>query len=667
MIGGQRAEKLKQRGKILENEKALKIFEAIKNDDLNMFSSLLTNAQDFQICFGRFPMLSVCYLFESYKILSRFENRLLAVNRFDKCEEYFEIYKKFKSRAKKCLRLYVGGEKIVYPIEMLAILDERRLIKDNYKKLFKNEEILNNLSKIYILNHKTEVRTDMTKFEILPKKLTKVQKVLVFVVSFVFMVASLFSCFSVVYVSLTSGLGTSGSPITISTEEEFVSALASGQKHFVLDDDLTFNEPISFSGFSGVIDGDGHTVELNYSFTDELLTSLSGTIRNMQIIVQDIDIEISQNFAILTENNSGNIENVQIYCSSLSILSNASEDVYIAIFACTNSGTISNSSASVTNVEVQNNAETNCYYSGIVGENNGTIMGCTANAGEGIFDTVDASGIASINNGEVVNSINYMNLSQTSSKEWHPNTSGIVLTNYGTISRSINYGNISSESTLETGSSADLVFYVFAGGIVCDNYGRVEDARNFGDISATGNISYSYVGGIVAMNQISDTFAGVVSYSKSKGSLTSVSTNNEAYAGGVAGFNSGGIDHSGFEGEIEVSSQNLGFGGGVVGFNRMLSLDNYVSNSYAEVTFSRVSTDDSSNIYCAGVVGLINTNMRFENNHYVQNSSFVYAVYGGFNFGGSFFVQGYEDANCGATGHASLEDIDSGVLLDDEI
>ena len=133
----------------MEQERAQKIFEAIKKDDLKLFSSLLTSPQDFQICFGRFPLLSICYLFESYKILSVYENRLLSVNRFEKIYEPFEIYKKFKQKAKRCLRLYVGSEKIVYPIEMLAILNEQRLIKDNYKKLFKNEEILNNITKIY--------------------------------------------------------------------------------------------------------------------------------------------------------------------------------------------------------------------------------------------------------------------------------------------------------------------------------------------------------------------------------------------------------------------------------------------------------------------------------------------------------------------------------------
>ena len=73
--------------------------------------------------------------------------------------------KKFKKHAKKSLRLFADSNEIVYPILMLGVLDERNLIAINYKYLFKNEEILNKLRKIYNLNNKIEINANSTKFE----------------------------------------------------------------------------------------------------------------------------------------------------------------------------------------------------------------------------------------------------------------------------------------------------------------------------------------------------------------------------------------------------------------------------------------------------------------------------------------------------------------------
>ena len=74
-------------------------------------------------------------------------------NSFTQKEKNICDFHYFKSYAKKSLRLYACSDKIIYPIEMLAILDERKLISHKYKFLFKNEEILQNVHKIYTLNN----------------------------------------------------------------------------------------------------------------------------------------------------------------------------------------------------------------------------------------------------------------------------------------------------------------------------------------------------------------------------------------------------------------------------------------------------------------------------------------------------------------------------------
>ena len=107
----------------MDSNIARKIFEAVKLDDVKAFSSLVKSNADLKIRYGRFPLLSVCYLYESYNILSKFETPMLLISSYEVFGEYIEIYQKFKKYAKKALRLYVFEYEIVQPVEMLAILD----------------------------------------------------------------------------------------------------------------------------------------------------------------------------------------------------------------------------------------------------------------------------------------------------------------------------------------------------------------------------------------------------------------------------------------------------------------------------------------------------------------------------------------------------------------
>ena len=136
----------------MEKQELNLLFDAIVKDDLKSFSSIMISKSDLNICFGRFPILSLLYLYGSYKILEKYEKFLMPIHNFDVVEENYDAYLKFKKHAKKSLKLYVFNEKIIYPAEMLAILDERFLLDKYFKKLYKNEEIVKNIRKIYILN-----------------------------------------------------------------------------------------------------------------------------------------------------------------------------------------------------------------------------------------------------------------------------------------------------------------------------------------------------------------------------------------------------------------------------------------------------------------------------------------------------------------------------------
>ena len=57
----------------MEKEKLEELFVAIKEDNLVSFSSVMLSNSDLNIRFGRFPILSLLYLYRSYSILSKYE------------------------------------------------------------------------------------------------------------------------------------------------------------------------------------------------------------------------------------------------------------------------------------------------------------------------------------------------------------------------------------------------------------------------------------------------------------------------------------------------------------------------------------------------------------------------------------------------------------------
>ena len=88
-----------------------RILEAIKQDDLALFSVLTDKSKN--LLFGRFPLLSLCYLYNAKHIIKKFETELLKVTNYNLVQENVEIYQAFKKVAGKALRLYIKPNTIV--------------------------------------------------------------------------------------------------------------------------------------------------------------------------------------------------------------------------------------------------------------------------------------------------------------------------------------------------------------------------------------------------------------------------------------------------------------------------------------------------------------------------------------------------------------------------
>ena len=652
----------------MEQEKLRELFVAIKKDDVKSFSFLMTSNTDLNISFGRFPILSLLYLYGSYNILRSFEKSLMPIHNYKREEEPYEAYKKFKSKARKAVRLYQGEESFVYPAEMLAIVDNRFLIDKNYKNLYKNDEIALKIEKIYNLSGEYEISVNLQKITLKKKKLTFKQKLIGFGLVAVAVLFSLLGGLSVALVPSFVGRGTAKSPIKIGNEVELVTALAKGNRYYELESDIVLTTQVDSKDFSGVINGNGFKVVAGNNLSDGLIENLSGTITNLAVDIGAQNFKIDKNYGIIAKNSTGKIENCVI-SGNLFGTASLDEDINIGLFVATNSGEVKNCTSRV-RVSLSNSGATNVYYSNFVCVNDGIVDGCTATVGEVVADTVDIAGIVCVNNGTITDCENYSSLSQTSAKEWHPNVGGIVCSNAGTITGSINHGELFAESTLAVKpEQGDMV--VLVGGVACDNTGTISACQNDGTVSGASDISYIYAGGIAARNVYTEQKGAVVEECKATSNVIGKSLNSMVIAGGIVGETDSyiyadiylvamsTIKNCGFVGEINTNAKTT-LAGGVVGFNYYSE----VYGNYSAVSFVNSFVDgDVTSVQTKGTIIsqtkeiIIGLERIVYNNHYVKTTDNAVSMNLLEVILGHQMLTPLSDEQAGATGYNTLDEI----------
>lgn len=566
------------------------LFEAIKKDDLKSFSFLMPTNADLNLCFGRFPILSLLYLYSSFKILREYEKKLLPIHNFKQTQEKFEMYKAFKRRAGKAIRLFNDNE-IVYPVLMLAVLNEKTILNNNYKFQYKNVEIIEKFNKIYNLTQKSKIKVTEKEIFFAREKLKTKHYFLFSVVAFVLALLIALPSMLIAIVPKKNGLGTEKYPTKISTAGAFLQAIKNGKGDYYLTKDIEVDAAdITSNDFSGVINGNDYVIKLSGEMTSPFINTLSGTVKNLEIVLNETDIKITQNSSIISEKMLGNIENVKI-SGKINIQYNGEKtensteedtiDVFFALFASENEGTISNCTANVFGNLVNNN-QTDAFYSNFVGVNkeNGKLTNCSSIGGEIQADTVDIAGIVSENYGEISSCENKTELNQTSSSAWNPYVSGIALKNYGTIKNTKNYGTLLSESTLAkspivTETQEEKSYSVLVSGIVSENYNTISNCENHSLCLGKGKAADIDMGGVAVKNY------GSIENSKNHGEINASSSRDERgkdangneylyyiNAGGVVSKNYSQVTDCRNYGSIDVSGKvsNIIIGG-IVGNN----------------------------------------------------------------------------------------------------
>ncbi|MBQ9792313.1 MAG: hypothetical protein IJW32_01015 [Clostridia bacterium] len=606
------------------NEKLNSLFQAIKEDNDTLFVSSFKGNES--ICFGRFPVLSLCYLYKAKKILRKYKKELLVkIVKYKVVGEPFEIYTIFKSKAGRSLRLYTA-ENIVTPIEMLAILNKDWAVKNQFKNYKKDEKVIQNLKTIYLINcQRFEVSGNKIKIGKKPLNLyqTKLRKIALY------SSLAIVLCISVLFttINFTTGFGVSFSPFIISSEAQFYKALSS-DGHYKLVENIVINKPIENLNFSGYLDGNNHTIYFADIPDKNIIKENNGTIQNLNIVYNNSQKEISTSLSLFVEKNNGNIQNINISCQDLNLTVNKkeNENIFINAIANSNNGSIKNCNV-LLNLNVTGLGNGECYVSGIAGTNCKTIDNCTIKQNSSLTSTeTDVTGIVYSNEkkGVISNCKNYALLQQTSADiNWSPNVSGIALTNYSTIKDCYNYGALTATSTYE---STEVGGSVYISGICVINYSNLTHCVNKGALTATSNKGLIYCGGINSINY------SVIDKCLNKADLTALSSNGIIYCGGVNAFSTyyqntqenlvylPVIKNCGVEGNINATTTQDSiyvFAGGISGrFSGRWDFNNCGSliNCYSISTFTN---GNSAEKYFIGTfVGLTDVSSLFGTSYY---------------------------------------------------
>ena len=633
---------------MLSNTREIRL--AIISDDVKRLEQLLVTKEHFRLRFGRFPILSLAYLYGANKVVRRYEMLLKGLEDYIEVEEDFEDYLLFKEKSKRALRYYVGG-KVVSPMEMAVIVDD----SEGARNLLNKQIDVDKVTKLYKLTRGVTPKKKGNSVVIPRSKKPKMQELLVVLL----IVALSVVCLSGGIVAMEivpqaiGGEGTESSPMKITSEHLLSLAFSdTAKRYYHLENDLTINlDNWNTSENLANIDGGNNVITLIGNCTKAFLEKLSGSIRNVTFKFEGELTELPKGSALIVKSLSGTMENVQFKLGTINAKAtdncsfavyestgtmrnvalevggsieevSALEETVIGTLLYKNVGLVENARAKINFnllgdarlASSENTAGTfgDAIFGGIVGLNNGSIVNSVVEEGSTIVsDTLDLAGISATNSEKatISGSTNYASLTQsTLTSFWSPNVGGITMRNYGKITSSKNYGSIVASSNQNKNNTSLIL-----GGITTTNTGVIDKVENYGSITATVLAGTINAGGIGYLNE------GTTTNSFSSGAIATLSSgeiDNPALSGSekliehhVAGgyaVNKGTLSR--FRNDGNISSNHYltdtSCVGGVVGLNYGTSALVTSSQNRGDLTVSSAQ-DKGFSAFVGGVVGYL--------------------------------------------------------------
>ena len=520
------------------------LFESIKSDNLVVFSDIAQNCLN--LCYGRFPILTLCYLYNAKKILKQYKDKLLKIRIYAFAPEKFEMYKKFKSIAGRCLRIYCEENCIISAIELLAILDKENQVKKLFNLYTTNVKIVENLKHIYCIKNQT-VKIKLNRIRIQPKLLTKNQNKLLKATLFASLAVVMFFGVCLTVFGLNYGYGINGQAIKIYTSQQLSAALKSNA-NISLQNNICIDQSINVLEFSGTLEGNNKTLYLNDVDKSCFIKNNVGKIKNLNVVVFQNQKQIDGDFSLFVQTNLGNITNVNINCENLKLTCQNSlqKDIGVAVLTSTNNGSIDNCKIQI-NANIS--ADGKCVVSVFSNKNFGQIKNCEVTK-TSILSVIDANvttmAVYNEFGGKILNCKNNAAITHTSAiNGLSPAVSGIAIANYGVIENCLNLQSLKLTSELQTTSNKIALL----GGITCVNYGGINKCLNKADLRLDSHMLMSYCGGICAYGDeiIKDNkiYFPTITNCGQQGNINVTNEDQYAYTlvGGIAGFLYGKLEN----------------------------------------------------------------------------------------------------------------------------
>ena len=578
---------------------ANELIACIKKDDVKTFLTFERENKLQTVRLGRFPVLSVVYLFGAKKIAAQIETRYVKVNSWTEEIEPFSLWRAFSKVAGRALRLYYN--EVVSPLEMLLLLNRTGKVKKLYPFARPSQAQKARMQSVWSVKYSLSIRFTESEIDIdkRPLSFAEKQKIFLSSLSVVLCIALLVSTPFIVNVfvpfigvnnqengeKVPEGDEKGDESEDTKTKYYNVATLNeidyASNNVYILTEDIVLPADFYQESVSCTVRGNGHKIVSNA--LSPLFGTVTGTVEDL-VLEKTLSGEVKKSVSFLAETNEGTIENVSVQLSgTLSFIKDEEEggesSVTVAGLCLTNAKTENVyhkivSCAVEANLVLSGATGANGTFVGICDKNDGDISSCAVK-GSVSSDTVDLVGVCVQNNYYLNGNVNECSLTQvTGEKGWNPIASGVAVYNDGGIVSCVNKGNISVRSTATLDEEEEKTYPgAFASGVV--NYNRyvVDQCENYGKITSKGEECVCYGGGVVARSNIaSGIFASAPYVQRCKNG-----------------------------GEVEVSCQKItSFAGGIVAYASSTNIISCENKAEGKVTLSVPDCTLSSGYVCAG-------------------------------------------------------------------
>ena len=594
-----------------------KLLQTIQKDDIETFIALMNEVQCGEYRLGRFPVLSLLYLYNSRKIIKAYEEKFLKISTWKELREPASIAGLFSEKAGKCLRLYLS--EVVSPLEMLLILDKTSKLKRLYPLTKPSEAVKARLKSIYSVRYSLCIKFDGNEIIIDRRPLSYREKKRILTVCLSCLLAVAIAVATPVTAVSLFGVR-SGGDVTRLSHIDF-----NVKTTYTLQKDITIPKKYSGKKVNCTIIGNGHKLVLGKGVT---LGEFNGKLSDMEIqtsgtpiftvctedaVLSDVtvnvntDVKTRESTAFITVTNCGTFDGVTMNVSgSLSALA-GEEDLIFGGMAKINTysnsvprtyGTIKNCTVNYSDFTLDGEVEANATFGGIVGVNYGIVQDCTV-TGKITANTFDLAGACYVNVNTLSKITNEADLSQKAeSDNWTTIVGGIVIQNESIVEYCKNTGNLTMDS------QGDAI----CGGIVGRSYGHTRYSISTGDITVTAQTAY--VGGIFGRSEIAGyLYWGTAEYCISENNIDVTAIGEKNCVGGIGGF----VQEGSF---VDIYGEFVGyFGGGITNCIFIGEIEGNL-NYYGNIVGVCGAHIYETNSYTSNGAEYIN----FDGNYYIENS-----------------------------------------------